>query len=122
MPIRGAADDAEGTQTGEGAVVRIGVSNRGVVLNRIDVVVDVHADRAMESRREVEHQPAARAMGASQRPAQSFEPAHDLANRRGLRVAALSAGRAPTWRRRVRDGHREQPQQRNARGFRHHLD
>ena len=122
MPVRGAADDAEGAQTGEGAVVRIGVSNCGVVLNRIDVVVDVQADRATESRREVEQQPAPRATGASQRPAQCFEPAHDLANRRRLRVAALSAGRAPTWRRGVRHGHREQPQQRNARGPRHHLD
>ena len=58
MTVDRTEDDAERTEAGAGAVVGVDARCRAVVLNRVAVVVDVHAGGAMETGGQIERQPS----------------------------------------------------------------
>jgi hypothetical protein len=120
MPVDRTDDAAERTEARGCAVVGLDARCRAVVLNRIALVVDVHAGGAMETGGEVERQPGSSAPRLRDRSAERLRMPRQLPNGWCLRVADRFAVDAPLTRCAFRDGGAEQPQKGHARRLHHH--
>jgi len=117
MPVYRTDDAAERTEAEGRAVVELDARCRAVVLNRIPIVVDVHASGAMETGGEIERQTGSSPPRPRDRSADRLRMPRQLANGWRLRVADRFAVDAPRMRCAFRDGGTEQPQKGHARGL-----